>query len=382
MDHAPGQFGRSGHHRSNPIYIMRDQNHRPRALQNPGHDVFDQCDRIRIEGRVGLVEEQQIWLQHDLPGKLDPPLHAERGFPGGPVCRFRHADGVQCGGRTGERDSGDPCGELEIAQQAEFGIEGGAVPDQTEPGANSESVGRAEVDSKHSRGPGARLEQGGDYAQQGCLSRSVRAEQADRFAGGNRQVDIAQYGGHPDAHPDTAEFDMEVGCRHSPGSLNGCTPGPTMGLSRNIQRFLCVLVGNELFGVESKMPTVELTKDNFEETIVNNDIVLVDFWADWCGPCKMFAPTYEKASENHDGVVFAKVDTEAEQELAAYFQIRSIPTLMIFRDQIGIFSQPGALPEAALEDLISQTKALDMDAVRKEIEEQSADHEHGDGHDH
>ena len=132
------------------------------------------------------------------------------------------------------------------------------------------------------------------------------------------------------------------------------------------------------------MPTVELTKDTFEETIVNNDIVLVDFWAEWCGPCKMFAPTYEKVSENHDGVVFAKVDTEVEQELAAYFQIRSIPTLMIFRDQIGIFSQPGALPEAALEDPINQTKSLDMDAVRKEIEEQSADHDHdhGDGHEH
>ncbi len=124
------------------------------------------------------------------------------------------------------------------------------------------------------------------------------------------------------------------------------------------------------------MATVNLTKDTFEETIVNNDIVLVDFWADWCGPCKMFAPTYEKVSENHEGVVFAKVDTEAEQELAAYFQIRSIPTLMIFRDQIGIFSQPGALPEAALEDLIKQTQDLDMDEVRKEIEEQSADHDH------
>ena len=141
---------------------------------------------------------------------------------------------------------------------------------------------------------------------------------------------------------------------------------------------------DRLFGVDWKMATVELTKDTFEETIVNNDIVLVDFWADWCGPCKMFAPTYEKVSEEHEGVVFAKVDTEAEQELAAYFQIRSIPTLMIFRDQIGIFSQPGALPEAALEDLINQTKALDMDAVRKEIEEQSAehDHDHADGHTH
>ena len=129
------------------------------------------------------------------------------------------------------------------------------------------------------------------------------------------------------------------------------------------------------------MATVNLTKDNFEDTILNNDIVLVDFWADWCGPCKMFAPTYEKVSKEHDGVVFAKVDTEAEQELAAYFQIRSIPTLMIFRDQIGIFSQPGALPETALQDLITQTKALDMDAVRKEIEEH-ADHDHEHEHDH
>ena len=133
------------------------------------------------------------------------------------------------------------------------------------------------------------------------------------------------------------------------------------------------------------MPTVNLTKDTFEDTIVKNDIVLVDFWADWCGPCKSFAPTYEKVSENHEGVVFAKVDTEAEQELAAYFQIRSIPTLMIFRDQIGIFSQPGALPENALEDLITQTKGLDMDAVRKEIEEHASteqDHDHDHAHDH
>ena len=130
------------------------------------------------------------------------------------------------------------------------------------------------------------------------------------------------------------------------------------------------------------MATVDLTKDTFEDTIVNNDIVLVDFWADWCGPCKMFAPTYEKISEQHEGVVFAKVDTEAEQELASYFQIRSIPTLMIFRDKIGIFSQPGALPEAALEDLIEQTKDLDMDVVRREIEEQSEAHDHDHAHEH
>lgn len=130
------------------------------------------------------------------------------------------------------------------------------------------------------------------------------------------------------------------------------------------------------------MATVDLTKDTFEDTIVNNDIVLVDFWADWCGPCKSFAPTYEKISEQHDGVVFAKVDTEAEQELASYFQIRSIPTLMIFRDNIGIFSQPGALPEAALKDLIQQTKGLDMDAIRQEIEQESGDHDHDQDHDH
>lgn len=126
------------------------------------------------------------------------------------------------------------------------------------------------------------------------------------------------------------------------------------------------------------MATVNLTKDTFEETVLNNDIVLVDFWADWCGPCKSFAPTYEKVSEKHEGVVFAKVDTQAEQELASYFQIRSIPTLMIFRDNIGIFSQPGALPENALEDLIGQAQGLDMDAVRREM----AEHSDADDHDH
>jgi thioredoxin 1 len=132
------------------------------------------------------------------------------------------------------------------------------------------------------------------------------------------------------------------------------------------------------------MATVNLTKDTFEDTVLNNDIVLVDFWADWCGPCKSFAPTYEKVSEKHEGVVFAKVDTEAEQELASHFQIRSIPTLMIFREKVGIFSQPGALPENALEDLIEQAQGLDMDAVRSEIEESSDDHdhEHATEHDH
>lgn len=125
------------------------------------------------------------------------------------------------------------------------------------------------------------------------------------------------------------------------------------------------------------MPTVDLTKETFEQTILDNDTVIVDFWAEWCGPCKMFAPTYDKVSTDHPDIVFAKVDTEDQQELAGYFNIRSIPTLMIFRDQIGIYSQPGALPEPDFRDLIDQALALDMDAVRAEID---SDHQHE--HDH
>ena len=118
------------------------------------------------------------------------------------------------------------------------------------------------------------------------------------------------------------------------------------------------------------MATVELTKDTFKDTIVGNDIIIVDFWAPWCGPCKSFAPIYEKVSENHEDIVFAKVNTEDEQELAASFQIRSIPTLMIFREQIVIFSQAGMLPESALEQIIGKTRELDMDKVRADIEAQ------------
>lgn len=118
------------------------------------------------------------------------------------------------------------------------------------------------------------------------------------------------------------------------------------------------------------MAAIELTKDNFNEVVGGNDIVIIDFWASWCGPCMRFAPTFEAVSEENTDIVFAKVNTEEQQELAGYFQIRSIPTLMVFREQIGIFQQAGALPEHAFKDLIEQVRGVDMDDVRKRLEEQ------------
>jgi thioredoxin 1 len=119
------------------------------------------------------------------------------------------------------------------------------------------------------------------------------------------------------------------------------------------------------------MAVVELTGENFESTITENPFVIVDFWAPWCGPCRSFAPVYDKVSADHEDIVFAKVNTEDEQQIAAHFQIRSIPTLMIFRDDIIVYSEAGALPAAGLEQLLAAARALDMDDVRRQVAAQA-----------
>ena len=118
---------------------------------------------------------------------------------------------------------------------------------------------------------------------------------------------------------------------------------------------------------------VTITKENFNETIENNDVVILDFWAEWCGPCKAFAPTFEKMSEEYPNVVFGKIDTEAEQEIAQAFRIRSIPTLMIFREQIMLFNEAGSLPESQLKEILGKALELDMEDVRADIAKQQAE---------
>lgn len=120
------------------------------------------------------------------------------------------------------------------------------------------------------------------------------------------------------------------------------------------------------------MATLDLTQENFESTVLENDFVIIDFWAPWCGPCRAFAPTYDQVSESHPDIIFAKVNTEVEQAIAGSFQIRSIPTLMVFREKVIVYSQPGSLPASALEDLIAKVRELDMVQVHKEIAEEQA----------
>ena len=126
------------------------------------------------------------------------------------------------------------------------------------------------------------------------------------------------------------------------------------------------------------MSTVALTAQNFQEHVEKPGILLIDWWATWCGPCRAFAPIYDKVSEQHADVTFGKIDTDAEQELAATFEIRSIPTLMVFRDQVLVFARPGMIPAAALEDLVQKVKALDMDEVRRKVAADEAAHAEAD----
>src|SRR3954468_23205146 len=121
------------------------------------------------------------------------------------------------------------------------------------------------------------------------------------------------------------------------------------------------------------MSTLSLTKDNFEQVVTGNDLVIIDFWAPWCGPCRAFAPTFDAASENHADVVFAKVNTDEEQEIAQAFSIRSIPTLMLFREKVVLFQEAGALPPSALEEVLTKAKGVDMEEVHREIAEQGKD---------
>ena len=124
------------------------------------------------------------------------------------------------------------------------------------------------------------------------------------------------------------------------------------------------------------MATIDITAENFEETITDNDIVLVDFWADWCGPCKRFGPVYQKASEEYDGIVFAKLDTDANYELTSQLGIEGIPTLMAFREGVLVFNQAGALPGQALQQVLDAVKGLDMEEVHAQVAKLQAEHEH------
>ncbi|MGX1248276.1 thioredoxin [Streptomyces ambofaciens] len=232
-------------------------------------------------------------------------------------------------------------------------------------------------------GQAAGVRAGDDRAQQGLAghARPVGALAADQFALHDRGGEPGRAGAVGDVLSDGARADHHdvvrkgIRLRHGVSLVGGVRRGHMGTCAEYPPGRQCCADG---FSPEIRKrdhlmtSTVELTKENFDQTVTENEFVLIDFWAEWCGPCKQFGPVYEKAAEANPDLVFGKVDTEAQPELAQAFGIQSIPTLMIVRDQVAVFAQPGALPEAALTDVIGQARKLDMDEVRKAVAEQQA----------
>lgn len=356
---------------------MGDEDRATTAFDDPGDEPLDEVDGVDVEGGVGFVEEQELGFDEELAGELGASLHAVgagRGEPvGGPGEAHLGEDLAHPVGGEAE----DLGGEAEVLRQGQVGVEAGEVPDVADPPPHLEPRVARDVDAEDPRRAGAGPPEGGDDPEHGGLPGAVGAEEPDGLAGLDDEVQVPEDRRRPDVDPKGIEADEGLHGPQATEPPGGADPGIPLWVSG----LYAPIPGHHTRSRRETMATIELTKENFEKTILDNDTVLVDFWADWCGPCKMFAPVYEKMSEKYPDIVFGKVDTEKEPELAGYFGIRSIPTLMAFREQIGVFSQPGALPEQVLEDLIEQIRALDMDAVREEIAQHEAA-QGTDGHDH